>query len=148
MKSTTVIFFIIAIILVFNVHDTEERRFRRITKPFKKVVKEVGRVGEKVGKEVGRGVERVGKEIGRGLDKSKDLMKDIVKKPLEGLKKVSYSIVGLLKRRKEIQVEVDENQSEHEQNAPDNEPFDTKLLRLHNELRTEANSEEVLVNDF
>ena len=140
MVSSKVLLLATFLVLAVAIHHSEGGRFRRISKPFKKVVKGV----EKVGKEVGRGVKKVGKEVARGLENSKEALKKVVKKPLEDLGKVKFPIMKLLGVRKKAPVEVEADQPAVE--AADNEDFDVKLLRLHNDLRTKAKAEPPLVS--
>ena len=151
MVSNKVLILATLLVLVVAIHYSEGGLFRKVSKPFKKVVKGVGKVGKeigkgvgKVGKEIGRGVKKVGKEVGRGLENSKKLLKKVVKIPLKGLGKVKFPILKLLGVRKKVPVEVEVEQPAVE--APDNEAFDVKLLRLHNELRAEAKAEPALVS--
>ena len=164
MKTLTLIFFIILLVAILGVNESEGNLWKKITNPVKKAIKDVGKLGEKVGREIGNGVKNigkagekvggeigkgfkhVGKELERGLKNSKKLVDNIVKKPLQELNKLTFPILSLLKKRKQIHHHnFDLSPPHHVEISLDNEPFDTKLLRLHNELRTETKSSQTLV---
>ena len=150
------------IIMMFGVDETDAKVWKRMTKPVKKFMQMFDSARRQVSLIFDKKVEKVGKTVERLLNKNKWIITKVFKEPLQRLiksislitrkkritfvKKAKNSskksnnqfslIIKALKKKEFQNFRIYGTTLNHEENAPDNEPFNTKLLRLHNELRT------------
>ena len=119
--------FIILILAIIQVHQTDGKWWKKIVNPLENLMKHVGKIGDKVS----RG-------IGKGLGKTKKLVEKMVIRPFLLLEKSTFSFLKLFEKRKKKFSEIDHKKHLH--GLSSNEPFDQMLLNSHNKLRDKEGS--------
>ena len=127
MLSTKIL--LLVLILVLNFKDSEEFGFfKKIAKPFEAI---------------GRSVRKVSSNVGKGLSKGLNVLGRLFNNIH---KTVTYPIKRLLGLRKKNKIVVENKEASKDPNAPPNESFQQKILRLHNQFRSEEKSGTMLVS--